>query len=199
MKRMVVRISEDTGRNVSRESTRRLVTRKTPCTVVALALVALSTSALATACSDYRERITAFGALISDFENNGRFDRPAYEAARVALNASQNAAIDAKRRPTASDDLDVVAAAKASIDASVVVSQKALASAQSSTDVLKDVIVAIPGVSIGDPSALANVDKVGAAVSTASSLALETVRSAAIASALAWMVFYKAIYAAVCP
>ena len=78
MKRMIVRISEDTGRNVGRESTRCLVTRKTPCTVVALALVAFSTSALATACSDYRERITAFGALISDFEKNGRFDRPAY-------------------------------------------------------------------------------------------------------------------------
>lgn len=198
LRRMVVRISEDTGRNLSRESTRRLVARNAPCVVIAVALTALSTPALATECSDYREKITTFDALISEFEKRGRFDTPAYQAAMAALNASQNAAIEARRGPTAPANFDETTAAKASIDASLVVASNASKSVKASADAMKAVIVTIPGASLDSPSALEDIDKVSDAVSVVSSLATKTFHSAAIASAIAWTVFHKAIYAAVC-
>ena len=198
MKRMVARISEGTGRNLSRESTRRLVARKTRSAVIAMALSALSIPAFATECSDYREKITAFGVLISDFEKTRRFDAPAYETATATLNVSQHAAIKARREPTAPADLEVATAAKASLDASLVVTKNALTSAKASVDVIGKVLIAMPGATIGNPSALASISEVSDAASAASSLAAETGQSAAIAAAFAWLVFHKAIYAAVC-
>ena len=198
MKRTVARIGGYGSGRDSRQSTRRLVARKTSSAVTAAALVAFSIPALADECSDYGEEIAAFDVLISNFDKTKRFDAPAYETATATLNISQQAAIKARREATAPADLEVATAAKASLDASLVVAKNALTSAEASVDVMGKVLIAMPGATIGNPSAQASISEVSDAAFAASSLAAETGQSAAIASAFALMVFHKSIYAAIC-